>query len=137
MGQLTRIQRPDQNEISLTLVPRNHALIPPSNLEAEASGLLDRLLGIFQDDARQVLGDRCSEFGMLMRYRDAIVVNATLNCLGVLIRSRPTAANRILSAILNFNPLAQSNGSPTPKQRVMAKSMERTTRALLVNVNKQ
>ena len=47
-------QEPDQNEISLELVPSDHSLVPPVNLEAEASGLLDRLLGIFQDDIRQV-----------------------------------------------------------------------------------
>lgn len=45
-------QRPDQNEISLALVPRDHPLIPPVNLEAEASGLLDRLLGILQENFR-------------------------------------------------------------------------------------
>lgn len=37
-------QRPEHNETSLALVPRDHPVIPPSNLEAEASGLLDRLL---------------------------------------------------------------------------------------------
>ncbi len=45
-------KRPDQNEISLALVPRDHPLIPPRNLEAEASGLLDRLLNIFQENTR-------------------------------------------------------------------------------------
>ena len=47
--ELTELQRPDQNEISLALVPRDHPIIPPSNLEAEASGLLDRLLSALQD----------------------------------------------------------------------------------------
>jgi len=47
-------QRPEQNEISLALVPRNHPVIPPSNLEAEASGLLDRLLFVIQDNSRYV-----------------------------------------------------------------------------------
>lgn len=50
---LMNAQRPDQDETSLALVPRHHALIPPPNLEAEASGLLDRLLGVFQEAARQ------------------------------------------------------------------------------------
>ena len=42
-------QRPDQNETSIALVPRNHPLLVVPNLEAEASGLLDRLLYVFQD----------------------------------------------------------------------------------------
>jgi len=35
-------------------VPRDHPVIPPSNLEAEASGLLDRLMGVLQDNSRCV-----------------------------------------------------------------------------------
>ena len=42
-------RRPDQNEISSLLVPSNHAILSPSVLEAEASGLLDRLLGVFSE----------------------------------------------------------------------------------------
>lgn len=42
------------NETSLALVPRDHPIIPPSNLEAEASGLLDRLLGVLQDNSESV-----------------------------------------------------------------------------------
>ncbi|KAI9871477.1 MAG: hypothetical protein M1830_002877 [Pleopsidium flavum] len=113
-------RRPDQNETSLALVPRDHPLIPPRNLEAEASGLLDRLLNIFQEDTS-----------------DAVLVNATLNCLGILIRTRQSIANKILSAILNFNPLKQANSPMTPKLKVMIKSMERTTKALLMNINKR
>lgn len=48
-------QRPDQNEISLALVPRDHPLIPPPSLEPEASGLLDRMLNIFHEDSRCVM----------------------------------------------------------------------------------
>ena len=46
------LQRPDQNEISIAVVPRDHALIPPPRLEPEASGLLDRLLNVFNEDVR-------------------------------------------------------------------------------------
>lgn len=49
---LTWTQRPDRNEISLALVPRDHPLIPPTNLEAEASGLLDRLLSLLEENNR-------------------------------------------------------------------------------------
>lgn len=45
-------QRPEQNETSLALVPRNHAVLSIPNLEAEASGLLDRLLAVFQEETR-------------------------------------------------------------------------------------
>jgi symplekin len=45
-------QRPEQNDISLALVPRDHPLIPYANLEAEAHGLLDRLLDIIHGDHR-------------------------------------------------------------------------------------
>lgn len=45
-------QRPEQNETSLAIVPRNHALLTIPNLEAEASGLLDRLLDVFHEEAR-------------------------------------------------------------------------------------
>lgn len=48
------LQRSDQNEVSIALVPRDHPLIPPPRLEAEASGLLDRLLNVFTEDVRFV-----------------------------------------------------------------------------------
>lgn len=113
-------RRPDQNEASLALVPRNHALIPPPNLEAEASGLLDRLLGVFQDQAS-----------------DSLLIDATLNCLAVLIRSRSSVANKIIHAILNFDSHKKFTAPLTPKNRVILRSLERTIRALLVNTNKQ
>lgn len=52
---LTELQRPEQNEVSLALVPREHPLIPPSRLEPEALGLLDRLLNVFHEETRYVL----------------------------------------------------------------------------------
>jgi symplekin len=42
-------------EVSLSMVPPDHKLIPPKNLEAEASGLLDRMLAVFQENIRFVL----------------------------------------------------------------------------------
>jgi symplekin len=106
-------QRPDSNETSIALVPRAHPLLVLPNLEAEAFGLLDRLLSVFQDDSV-----------------DPIIIDATLNCLAVLIRTRPAIANKILSAILNFNPLKHATHTMTPRLTVIFKSMERTTRAL-------
>lgn len=116
-GVIADPRRSDQNEVSLALVPRDHPLIPPSRLEPEALGLLDRLLNVFHEETS-----------------DAILVNATLNCLGPLIRTRPNAATRIMNTMLNFNPLKQTNSPVTPKMKVQIKSMERTTRSVLLNV---
>jgi symplekin len=48
------LQRGDSLEVSLSMVPPNNPLIPPKNLEAEASGLLDRMLAVFQENTRSV-----------------------------------------------------------------------------------
>lgn len=117
-------------------MPRDHPLIPPPNLEAEASGLLDRLLSILQEESR--LGHWDGHSGeVLTGSSDALLVTATLNSLGGLIRSRASIANKIISSVLNFNPLKLANSPMTPKNKVMVKSMERTTRALLLNVIKK
>ena len=47
--ELIGVQRPDQNETSLAIVPRQHPLLPLPQLEAEGAGLLDRILSVFQD----------------------------------------------------------------------------------------
>jgi symplekin len=52
-------RRGDPLEVSLSMVPPNHALIPPRNLEAEASGLLDRMLSVFQESIRYVHSSVC------------------------------------------------------------------------------
>ncbi|PGH09617.1 hypothetical protein AJ79_05673 [Helicocarpus griseus UAMH5409] len=119
-GVISDPRRPEQNETSLSIVPRNHPLIPLPNLEAEASGLLDRLLNVFYENSS-----------------DPILVNATLNCLPILIRTRQSISSKIVNAVLNFNPLKQANAPMTPTTRVNIKSMERTTRALLINLSKR
>ena len=50
--ELTNCQRPETNEISLALVPLDHPILKPANLQAEAHGLLDRALGILQENHR-------------------------------------------------------------------------------------
>lgn len=69
----------------------------------------------------------------LIHCSDAVLVTATLNCLGPLIRSRQTIVNKILSVILGFNPLKKANSPMTPLSKVQIKALERTTRALLLN----
>jgi hypothetical protein len=129
-------QRPDGGDISLALVPRDHPVIPYASLEAEGHGLLDRLLDIIHGDHRL---DKLSvdNLAALTRCSDGLVVTATLNTLGMLIQRRPIAANKILSSVLNFNPLKLANSPMTPKNKVIMKSIERTTRALLVNIMKR
>lgn len=89
-------------------------------MEAEATGLLDRMLGVLQDNSS-----------------DALLVDATLNCLSILIRTRPSTSNRIINCILNFNPLKLANSPMTPKIKVLVKSMEKTTRMLLIHILKR
>jgi hypothetical protein len=47
-------QRPERNETSITIVSRNDPTLSIPILEAEASGLLDRLLNLFQENSRSV-----------------------------------------------------------------------------------
>lgn len=89
-------------------------------MEAEATGLLDRMLGVLQDNSN-----------------DALLVDATLNCLSILIRTRPSTSNRIINCVLNFNPLKLANSPMTPKNKVLMKSMEKTTRMLMINILKR
>ncbi|KXH48666.1 mRNA cleavage and polyadenylation specificity factor complex subunit [Colletotrichum simmondsii] len=113
-------RRGDSLDISLDKVPPNHQTLDARTLDAEGAGLLDRILSTLQENSSDVL-----------------LVDATLNCLSILIRSRPGTANRILNAVLNFNPLKLANSPMTPRTRVMVKSMEKTTRMLLIHLAKR
>ncbi|KAJ9133984.1 mRNA cleavage and polyadenylation specificity factor complex subunit pta1 [Pleurostoma richardsiae] len=113
-------QKRDGLEVSLSMVPPNHPVLDPRILEAEATGLLDRMLGVLQDDSS-----------------DALVVDGTLNTLSILVRTRPGTSSRILNAVLNFNPLKLAASPMTPKTRVLVKSMEKTTRMLLIHIAKR
>ncbi|TAQ83636.1 hypothetical protein B7494_g8040 [Chlorociboria aeruginascens] len=74
-------KRGDNMEVSLTMVPPNHALLQPRNLEAEASGLLDRMLGTFQEkvsDPQNPLAGRIQQHvERLLRSRTEIFDEAT------------------------------------------------------------
>ncbi|KAK0883043.1 hypothetical protein LTR87_003269 [Friedmanniomyces endolithicus] len=122
-GLISDPRRPEQNEISLALLSRDHPILRPSQLEAEASGLLDRLLGVLQDNSS-----------------DALVVTATLGALSVLVQRRPSISNKILMTVLNYNPLVlAANGLAKMggKERVAVKSTTRTTMSFLLNVLKR
>ncbi|KAI1769457.1 hypothetical protein GGR53DRAFT_472564 [Hypoxylon sp. FL1150] len=113
-------KRGDVLDISLLMIPPEHPILDAPKLEAEASGLLDRMLGTLQDNSS-----------------DALIVDATLNTLSILVRSRPATSNRILNTVLNFNPLKLANSPMTPKTKVLVKSMEKTTRMLLMHLSRR
>lgn len=130
---LSPFQRPEQNETSLAIVPRTHTLLTIPNLEAESSGLLDRLLGVFQEEIRYCHWNMHNQL-QTDKVSDVLLVNATLNCLASLVRTRQSIATKIINAVLDFFPAKHVRAPFTPTVRVSVKSMERTARALLVNV---
>ncbi|EMC93128.1 hypothetical protein BAUCODRAFT_36792 [Baudoinia panamericana UAMH 10762] len=122
-GLIADPRRPEHNEISLALVPRDHPVLQPSQLEAEASGLLDRLLGVLQDDSVEALS-----------------VTATLNSLSILVQRRASIATKVLLTVLNYNPLRLAMAgvaAMSGKDRIALKSMTRTTISFLLNVLKR
>jgi symplekin len=130
------LQRVDPNDVSLALVPRDHPLMSYTGLEAEGQGLLDRLLGIIHGDHRS--DSLAAQHRVdLTGNSDALLVTAVLNSLGMLMQRRPIVANKILASIFNFNPLKLANSPMTPKNKVIMNSIERTTRALLINIIKR
>ena len=70
-------------------------------------------------------------------YSEALLVDATLNTLSILVRARPSTSNRILNAVLNFNPFKLAHLPMTPRTKVLIKSMEKTTRMLLMHLSKR
>ena len=135
-AKLTILQRTDQDDVSLSMFPRDHPLIQYSMLEAESSGLLDRLLDIIHGPHRLDSLDTW-RIKYLTKDSDALLITATLNCLGSLLQRRPQVANRVLQSLLNFNPLKLANSPMTPKNKVMMKSIEKTNKMLLTNFMKQ
>ena len=119
-GVIADPRRGEQNEISLALVPRDHKILVPSNLEAEASGLLDRLLGVLEDNIS-----------------DPLIATATLNALAPLVQRRASIATKILTTVLSFNPLRLAERTMSGKEKVAVRSMTRTTMSFLLNVLKR
>ena len=119
-GLIADPRRQEQNEISLALVPREHAVLKVGMLEAEASGLLDRLMYVLQDDAV-----------------DALLVTATLNAVSILVQRRASIGNKILGIVLNFNPLKLASRAMSGRDKVSVRSMTRTTMTFLLHVLKR
>jgi len=109
-------------------------------LEAEAHGLLDRLLSVFEETPRHVTTPFMSlalNFIANNSRRVALYITATLNGVGVLVRTRASLASRIVNAVLNFTPFASARAPLSPRDKVVIQSMERTTRAFLLNLHKR
>nr|OQO31205.1 hypothetical protein B0A51_01584 [Rachicladosporium sp. CCFEE 5018] len=113
-------RRQEQNEISLALVPSEHSVLKVGNLEAEASGLLDRLMFVLQENSV-----------------DALLVTATLNALATIVQRRPSVGSKILGTVLNFNPLKLASGTASGKDKVAVRSMTRTKMSFLLNAIKR
>jgi symplekin len=71
------------------------------------------------------------------RCSNALIVDAMLNCLSIIVRTRPSTSNRIITAVLNFNPFSRVSSSMTARDRVEVKSMEKTTRMFLIHLVKR
>ncbi|KOS18675.1 mRNA cleavage and polyadenylation specificity factor complex subunit pta1 [Escovopsis weberi] len=106
-------------DVSLDKIPPNHQTLDPRTLEAEANGLLDRMLYVFSGSS------------------DAVIVDATLNCMSIMVRTRPATSSRILNALLAFNPLQAASSPLSSKTKVMIRSMEKTARLLLLHLSKR
>lgn len=119
-GLIADPRRPENNEISLALVPREHPVLTPKNLEAEASGLLDRLLGVLQDNLT-----------------DALIITATLNALSTLVHRRASISSKVLMTVLHFNPLTLASRKLSGKDKIAIRSMTRTTMSFLLNCLKR
>ncbi|KAF3909175.1 Symplekin [Orbilia brochopaga] len=107
----------DKSEVSLTIVPLNHPILNIHALEAEAHGLLDRLLNVFQD-------------GKL----DAPIITAILNSLPALVKGRAAISNKILNVLMAYNPTAIAAKSTVFKERFIARSLEKTLRMILTHL---
>ncbi|KAK9461347.1 uncharacterized protein V1516DRAFT_675702 [Lipomyces oligophaga] len=110
----------DSNDISLTNVPLNHTLLSLTTLEAEAHAYLDRVLSVFYDEQT-----------------NESIISATLYSVGVLMRSRSSIVNKILSRILAFDPLTAGYDTTEPsKLRLQIRFIEKNLRILLGNLLK-
>jgi symplekin len=115
-GTIADPRRPERNEISLALLPREHSVVSSSILEAQASGLLDRVLSVLQDSSD-----------------DALIVTAALNALAPLVQKRPSITAKIITAVLNFDPFKLTRKTMTGRDKIIVRSLTRTTMSFLLN----
>lgn len=68
---------------------------------------------------------------------NALIVTATLNSLGSLVRSRASIAKKIVATVLNFNPLRFAGPHLSSTEKVNIRSIAKTTIAFLTNILKR
>lgn len=106
-------------EFSLSSVSPNHPLIK-STLEAEAQGLLDRMLSVFTD---QVVSSKA--------------LTATLYALTNLMKARPVTISKCLKTVLSLNVAQRSIDSTNDKEvEVEGKFIEKALKLFLQHVLK-
>lgn len=92
-------QHQQDRDFSLSDVSQNHALIKPS-LEAEAQGLMDRVLSVF----------------FAPTYQSQIII-ATLFALSGIMKMRPLLVNKIMSTVLQFEVWNKDPETHSPMER--------------------
>jgi symplekin len=125
------------------MIPPDHSVLNVHSMEAEATGLLDRMLGALQEINRYELRRLGCKHNAAANQvpcfvcSNVLVMDATLNSLSILVRMRPSLTNRTLNAILSFNPFAMANLALTPKTKVMIRSLEKTVRMLCIHLSRR
>jgi len=112
-------------------------------------GLLDRILSVLQDNNRYVRFFFVLDLGTgrhtcmrarltsFIAYSDPHVVDATINCLSVIARTRPNTTTRIVNVVIGFDPFRQASPTMTARTRVVVKSLEKTARMFLIHLSKR
>ncbi|KAI5789153.1 hypothetical protein EDC01DRAFT_717765 [Geopyxis carbonaria] len=107
----------DRSELNLGTVPSNHPLLSLPSLDAEAQGLLDRLLSILQENQSE-----------------PALITATINNLGPIIKTRPPLVAKVLNSVMSFNPFNGITRPITVQNRLLMISMEKTIRSLCLHI---
>ncbi len=111
----------ESEEISLSLAPSDHPLIEAPKLEAEAKGLLDRMLNIF----------------ILPELPQPQLLSAILNCCIPIMKRRPNTVSTILNSVLTFQPsLERSGANGLLRKKLELKFIDKSLRIFLGHTKK-
>lgn len=90
----------DKNDVALAIVPLNHPLMLHNDLDAEARGLLDRLLGYLHDNH----GHSVNEIDGSPTTTRSSLLMAVISALSVLAKARASLALKIVGALIIVLP---------------------------------
>ncbi|KAG4306212.1 hypothetical protein PORY_000200 [Pneumocystis oryctolagi] len=108
----------NKSDISLNLIIPTHPFLNSLDLEAEAKGILDRLI------------DNIYEKPL-----DPLIITATLNCLTVLAKHRTDINTKIINGILSFNPIDDvSKEQDDVKLQIQTRSLIKNITIVLTNL---